>query len=131
LELNSDFDFGNPAVGKTKNHLITFEAIERQTGISSIFAADIANGTLGYIGQAGSAGSIAYPDFTGDDRAIIYSQSDLSQPTGYDLVQQPLDADGITANGPSSAWFLNCDVVSMYRRGVFVGSNSLPTVTLT
>ncbi len=130
LQLNADFDFGNPAVGKTKNNLITFEAIERSTGISSIFAADIANGTLGYIGQAGIAGSVGYPDFTGDDRAIIFSQRDLSQPTSYDLVQQPLAADGITTSGTPTAWFLNCDVVSMYRRGAFVGSNALPTIKL-
>ena len=131
INLNAGFDSGNPSLGKTKNNLLTFEVVNKQTGISTVLAADLFTGSMGVVGRPGVSGAFAKPDYTGDDRAIVYSQYDFFTSTLYDLVAQPLAADGVTTNGAPLFWLSDADVVAMYRRGTFVASNALPSVTLT
>src|SRR5262249_43541346 len=45
--------------------------------------------------------------------------------------RQPMSADGITPSGTASAWLADADEVAIYRRGAFVASNALPTVSIT
>lgn len=131
ISLNSSVDIGNPSLGKTKNNLLTFEVINKQTGIATVFAGDLFSSGLSFIGQNPIGGALGKPDYAGDDHAIIYSYYDLFTSTLYDLAAQPVAADGLTTNTAPFIWLTDADYVSMYRRGTFISSNALPTVTLT
>lgn len=63
---------------------------------------------------------LGVPGYTGDDSAIVYSQSD-SSPTEFSLMRQPLAADHITPSGPPTQLIGNADFGVIYRRGTFVG----------
>src|SRR5262249_11358703 len=126
VKLNSDVDFGNPALGKSRNDLLTFEAIDKQTGVSTVLALDL---TAGVLGNAGQISGIAAPDYAGDDRAIIYSYPDFVN-TDYSLVRHPLASNSVATNGPLTLWLSDGDEVTMYRRGAYVVSNALPTILL-
>jgi bacillolysin len=131
ISLSSTVDIGNPSLGKTKNNLLTFEVINKQTGLATVWAGDLFESGLSYIAQNPEAGALGTPDYTGDDRAIIFSYFDPFVTTLYDLVTQPLASDGLTTNGAPSLWLVDADYVSMYRRGTFIPTNALPTVALT
>jgi hypothetical protein len=131
ISSSSTVNIGNPSLGKTKNNLVTFEIINKQTGFATVWAGDLFESGLSYVAQNPEAGALGTPDYTGDDRAIVYSYFNPARITLYDLVTQPLAADGLTTNGSPSLWLVDADYVSMYRRGTFIPTNALPTVTLT
>ena len=128
ITLNENLDFGNPSTGHTRDNLLTFEVIEKTTGNSTVFAADLSSGKKAEIGQIALANAIGVPGYTGDDAAIVYAQVDQSVVSGFSLVRQPLAADGITPNAQPTLWLGNADLGAVYRRGVFVSSNALPVV---
>ena len=131
INLNDGLDFGNPSLGNVRNHLLTHEVIDKKTGISSIYAVDLQNGTANRIATLAQANVIGFPAYTGDDRAIIYSQVDLSVATTVSLVRQELAEDGITPVGQPTLWLPDADYAAIYRRGAFIPTNSLPQVSLT
>ena len=83
------------------------------------------------MGQLSTADALGKPNYTGDDGAIIYSAPNPAANTLYSLVRQPIGVDGITATGATSLWLSDADFAAIYRRGTFIASNAVPTVTLT
>lgn len=131
IDLNDGFDFGNPSLGNTRNHLITYEVINRASGVSTVFAGDLVTGDVVSVATINPAQSIGIPGYTGDDQAIVYAQGDNSVTSGFSLVRQPMGADGITPNGQPAVWFRDADIGVIYRRGPFVAVNAPPTAQIT
>lgn len=131
LNLNEGLDFGNPSLGNARPYLVTHEVIDKRTGISSIYAADLRNGESRLIATLAQSGLIGFPAYSGDDRSIIYTQADPTVPTTVSLWRQPLAEDGITPQGQPTLWVSDADYAAMYRRGTFVAENALPQVTIT
>lgn len=131
ISFNEGLDFGNPSLGQTRDHLITFEVIERRTGLSTLFASNLQTGQTVEIGRLAAAGAIGVPGFSGDDTAVVYAQVDRGAPAGFSLISQPVEADGLTPRGQPFLWLADAHMGLIYRRGQFVSSNALPSVTLT
>src|SRR5262249_52020875 len=79
-------DIGDPALGHTDDSLITFEAVDQQSGLSTIHAANLRSGDVNTVGTV--QGIFSYPCFNGDDSVIVYSQIDTNANTGTSLVRQ-------------------------------------------
>jgi Zn-dependent metalloprotease len=131
VDLNAGLDFGNPSLGRVRNHLLTFEVINKTNGVSTLIAADLATGKFNALGTINPAHSIGVPGYTGDDRAIVYAQGDGNAVSGFSLLRQPLAEDGVTPSGAPTLWMADADIGVIYRRGQFVPSNAPPTVRLT
>jgi len=125
---NTDFNVGNPALGNTKNHLLTFDVFDNTTGNSTVYAGNLFSGQIGAVGTVAGLG---VPGYTGDDAAIVYSVYDGAVNTDFSLVRQAMSSDGITKVGSPTSWIANADYGVVYRRGTFISSNSLPSVSLT
>ena len=117
----AEADIGYPAFSQTTNFLMTFDVVDASTGNSTVVAMNLLTGEAAEVG--GVLGSWGVPGYNGDDTAIVYSQSDtqtnLSTFTGFSLVSQPLEADGITAAGSPSLLLPDADFGVIYRRGAF------------
>jgi bacillolysin len=131
INLNGDFDFGNPSIGKANNNLLTFEVVNKTNGISTLVTADLFSGKGSAVGQLSVAQALGKPGYTGDDGAIIYSAPNTSVNSLYSLVSQPIGSDGITPTGNPTLWLSDADFAAVYRRGSFTASNAPPTVALT
>jgi Zn-dependent metalloprotease len=130
VNLNGDFDFGNPSIGKAHNNLLTFEVINKTNGISSLVAADLFSGKGSTVGQLTIAQALGKPGYTGDDGAVIYSAPNPSVNSLYSLVTQPVGPDGVTPNANPTLWLTDADFAAVYRRGNFTPSNAPPIVAL-
>jgi bacillolysin len=123
-------DFGNPNLGRAGNRYLTFDARDEESGLTGIINLDLFTGDAGLVGGVGQGFGV--PCFTGDESALIYAAQDPNAFfTGYSLVIQPLSADRLSTNGLPSIWLSDATIGVVYRRGTFVGSNSLPTVSIT
>lgn len=80
-------------------------------------------------GEVATIDGYGVPGYTGDDSAIVYSQTDDGVPTGFSLFQQPV-TDRLTRTGDASPWLMDADYGVIYRRGTFTGPSS-PTPTAT
>jgi hypothetical protein len=130
IDLNEGLDFGNPALGNTRNNLVTFEVVDKAAGVSTVFAADLSSNEVKPVASINPPNGLGVPGYTGDDRAIVYAQGDNSVASGFSLVRQALAADGITPSGPPTVWMRDADVGVIYRRGQFVSSNRAPTAAI-
>lgn len=130
IDLDEDYDFGNPSLGNSKTHLLAFETRDKKTGISSLFVGNLQTGELKQIGTLPAADIAGVPCFTGDDRAIVYTQADSSASSGASLYWQALATDGMTPIGKPELWLKDALVGVIYRRGTFASSNALPSVDL-
>jgi hypothetical protein len=101
---------------------------DNSTGNSTVYAGNVFSGQVGVVGTVAGLG---VPGYTGDDSAIVYSVYDGAVNTDYSLVRQAMAGDGITRSGSATSWLNNADYSAIYRRGVFVSSNSLPSISLT
>ncbi|MFN0127632.1 MAG: M4 family metallopeptidase [Verrucomicrobiales bacterium] len=125
---------GNPSLGQTRSHLITFDVIDAD-GLNYIYAADLAAGTLQLITLLadGTPVSPGWPGYSGDDTAIVYTNYAFDFVTlsyiPY-LESQPVLADGLSPNGDAFPWLAgsNPNIGFIYRRGAFAG---LPQLTVT
>ncbi|MCI0535422.1 MAG: M4 family metallopeptidase [Verrucomicrobiales bacterium] len=131
INLNEGLDFGNPGLGNGRNYLLTYEVVDKRTGVSTIFASDLRSGDVKPIGTLTQGNVVGFPAYTGDDQAVIYTQVDLSVPTTVSLVRQELADDGITPEGQPTLWLADADYAAIYRRGMFVAENALPQVAIT
>jgi hypothetical protein len=130
IQVEPGLDFGNPSLGRSRNHLITFEVIDADTGMSSVLTGDLASGDLAFIGDPGLAGSLAYPGFNGDESLLIYSHYNPGVPSFFSLAYQPLEADGVNPVGDPDWWMQDADSGVIYRRGLFKAENRPPQITL-
>lgn len=71
------------------------------------------------MGIASVEGGLGVPTFSGDDRAIVYSQTDNQSPSLFSLVRQALEADGLTPQGDPALWLKDGVAGVLYRRGTF------------
>lgn len=131
IDLDQGLDFGNPGLGNARNHLLTFEVVNKATGISTVFAADLASNAVKPLATINPPHGLGVPGYTGDDRAIVYAQGDNAVASGFSLVRQPLAEDGVTPGGQPTIWMRDADVGVIYRRGAFVASNRSPTAAIT
>ncbi|MEO8428752.1 MAG: M4 family metallopeptidase, partial [Verrucomicrobiota bacterium] len=131
LDVNTDFDIGNPSLGNARPNLLTHEIVEKKTGVSTIVAVDISTGKFAPVATLQQAGVFGFPAYTGDDTAIIHTQVDLNTATTVSLFRQALEADGITPKGQPALWLADADYAAIYRRGAFTSANQLPSVSIT
>lgn len=131
IDLNEGLDFGNPSLGNVHPHLVTFEVVDKQSSLSTIYAANLDTGDTQAVFGMDAPGELAYPSYNGDDSAIMFTVPDELVWTGYSLGRQGLAADAITPAGEPAYWLEDAAIGVIYRRGTYVGSNSAPTVTLT
>lgn len=127
---NANFDFGNPSLGHARPHLVTFEAVNKWTGVSTVYAGDMNSGELAAVGVIDGMGGLGFPCYFGDDTAIGYAQFDPFVPSGFSIVRQRVGADGFTPVDAPTWWLRDADLPSIYRRGTYVASNALPSVIL-
>jgi hypothetical protein len=114
----SNLSMGYPVLSQTTNHLITFDILNNDTGYSTVFAANLITGDRSPVVTVPGWG---IPVYNGDDTGIVYSSPD-SSPTGFSLMQQPLDQDLITPIGNPSKPFdlLNGGIYGViFRRGTY------------
>ena len=128
LDLNSDFDIGNPALGNTHQNLIALDVTDKATGYSTVISGDLITGDYGIIGTTPGMG---VPGYNGDDTALVYSLYDAGVNTDYSIYRRTLAADGITPVGAATLWLANADYGVIYRRGTYVSENVPPQVSLT
>lgn len=131
IDLNEGFDFGNPSLGNVRPNLVTYEVLDKTTDTLGLFAGDLQSGETQQIGQVGPPNPISIPVYSGDDSAIIYAQRDASVWSGFSLVRQEVESDGITPVGDPTVWMEDGNFAAIYRRGEFVPSNQLPLVEIT
>jgi bacillolysin len=111
-------DIANPALSQTSDNFVTFDIFDQDTQNSTVIAANLTTGKRAVVATV--INGLGVPGYTGDDSAIVYSQSD-SSPTAFALMRQPLAADHITPSGPPTQLIGNADFGVIYRRGTFVG----------
>lgn len=128
VDLNSDYDIGNPALGNTHQNLITFDAMSKTTGNSIVISYNANNGDAGAVANVVGMG---VPSYTGDDSAIIFSHEDVTVASSYSLARQSLAADGVTPTGSATWWLKDADYSVIYRRGAFNPNNTKPLAVMT
>jgi hypothetical protein len=116
------FDIGDPALSQTSDNFMVFDATDQQTGQTTVFAANLTTGDRKAVATVSSG--LGVPGYSGDDTAVVYSQTDASTPTGFSLVRQALAGDRMTPSGAPTLLLANADFGVIYRRGVFVGPNA-------
>ena len=108
-----------PALSQTSDNFLTFDVFDEALNQSTVYTANLNTGELATIATV--ADSYGVPGYTGDDSALVFSQSDPSVPTGFSLVRQPLAADRITPQGQPSWWLRDADFGVIYRRSDLIG----------
>ncbi len=103
-----------PSLSQTSDNFLTFDVFDEARNKSTVVAANLNTGDLKPIATV--AGGYGVPGYTGDDRAIVFSQRDRNVSSGPSLVRQPLAADRITPQGQPSWWLRNADFGVIYRR---------------
>jgi len=111
-------DIANPALTQTSDNFLVFDVYDGETGDSTIVAGNLTTGASSEIGTV--FGGLGVPGYSGDDTAIVYSQSS-DAPTEFSLVRQRIGADRLTPQGRPSDLLSNADFGVIYRRGQFVG----------
>jgi Zn-dependent metalloprotease len=125
----ADFNIGNPVFGHTSDRFIAFEGQRIGTGASAVLTYDRSTGSVG--GIAVVDGGYGYPEFTGDDRALVFANSDESAAlTRMSLFRQGLAEDRITKAGTAEMWLRDAVLGVVYRRGTYRSVNERPTVSL-
>ena len=128
VDLNTDYDIGNPALGNTHGNLIALDVMNKATGYSTVIAGNLTAGTSGVIGTTYGMG---VPSYSGDDSAIVYSLYDTTVNSSFSLARRGIAADGITPTGAATWWLRDADYSVIYRRGTFFPSNTSPQANLT
>jgi len=114
------YDIGFPALSQTNDSFITFDAYSSDTGVSTVYAFNMINGELKEV--AVTNGEWGYPYYTGDDKAIIYSDSD-SDINGHSIWRQSLNDDRLTSAGNTSLFLSSAELGIIYRKGTSGGDD--------
>ncbi len=107
-------DIGFPRLSRTSDNFLTFDRRDQAADQSTISACKLSTGDCTSIATVN--GDFGVPSYTGDDTAIIYSQTDTSTPTGFSLLRQPLASDRQTPTGAATLWLSDADFNVIYRR---------------
>ena len=111
------FHIAFPALGQTSDNFLTFDEFDETRNQSTVYTAKLSDGIVREKKMIATVeGGFGVPGFTGDDRALVYSQRHPSVSTGFSLVRQPLEADRLTPKGSSSIWLENAEIGVIYRR---------------
>ena len=126
---------GNPSLGRSHFDHLVFEAQDATTGQSHIFTQDLTSGEQIEVGIIFATAGLAFPDFFGDDNAVLYTDyafDSFGFFAGSALTRQPLGLDGMTPDGPASIWLLGstsgATIGTIYRRGTYDGIAELEIV---
>ena len=112
------FDVANPAVAKTSDDYLAFEAVDQTTGKSDLYTIRGSTGSIGHP-ITGIASGFAAPSYAGDDLALVYAYPDATAPTGQSLARVTLNPDHLTSAGNPSQWLFDGSYGVVYRRGSF------------
>ncbi len=124
-----NYNIANPVFGHTSDRFIAFEGRHIATGASAILTYDRFSGAVGDIGLV--ADGLGYPEFTGDDRAIVFANSDTSASlTQFSLFKQGVADDRVIKTGPLEMWLHDAVLGVVYRRGTYRSVNERPAVSL-
>lgn len=122
-------DTGNPAPGRAGTRFLTFDAKVEATGRDGIVVLDRFTGDAKIVALVEEGFGI--PCFTGDERAVVFSGPDGGLfGSGTSLFIQGLDNSRLVPEGPTSIWQEDVLLGVTYRRGSFLGTNALPSVSL-
>jgi hypothetical protein len=116
-------DYGFPALSHSTDNFVTFDAFDAATQQSTIVAANLNTGDVGTLATVDGFGA---PVYTGDDNAIIFTQSDASAASGSSLTIQRLQNDHITPSGAPARWLTDASFAAMYRRATPPDRNGHP-----
>ena len=108
----------NAAFAQTSDDYATFDAQELATGTNTVYAAHLLTGDLTPVA---TTALLAYPSYTGDDSAIVFTEFDAGTESQASLDIQPLAGDRMTPQGARSRWLTDGGVGVIYRRGTFDG----------
>ena len=117
-------DISAPSLSQTSDNFLTFDIFDQVNNQSVVAAMNL--DTSQAVAVATVPNGLGVPGYSGDDSAIIYSQTDPSTPTGFNLVQQPMAADRITPQGQTSVWLMDADFGVIYRRATLLGALENP-----
>jgi hypothetical protein len=121
-------DSANPATSRTGNRYMVFDAYHAESDSSAILVLDRV--TSQSTTMAIVKGSLGYPSFSSDDKALFYAVPDSeAEITGYSILHQTLSEDRLQAVGDPVLWFGDADLGLTYRRATDT-PNLPPTVTL-
>jgi len=112
-----------PAFAQTTDNYLTFDVADTTAGVSTIYVGNLFTGDLGAVAQ--SSYTFGVPGFTGDDNAIVFSDSTQTV-TGASLFEQNLSANRLAPSGSRIAWLSDADYGVIYRRGAYVGPTTSP-----
>ena len=85
------FHIAFPALGQTNDNFLTFDMFDETRNQSTVYTGKLMTGEMEKIATV--EGGFGVPGFTGDDSALVFSQSDPSVSTGFSLCRQPLRID--------------------------------------
>lgn len=106
---------GYPSLGRTTNHLMTFDFVDMESGKTSIIAFNLNTGEYDVVNTV--SGEWTIPGYNGDDRAILYSSPDTTVDTGFSLFMQPLAPNQLTPDGNPGKFVSDADFGVTYRYG--------------
>jgi len=87
-----DYDVGNPAFGHTSNNFITYERINRKTGLSTVMVYDQFSNRHSEVASVNTVNGFGFPEFNGDDTTLVFSDTDsTAKVTGRSLFKVKLD----------------------------------------
>lgn len=118
---------GNPALAQTSDNFLAFDIVENGAGRSATI--DLATGEVVDIAAIqGASFPIGIPGYSGDDTAVVYTQSDDEAILGLSLYRQAV-TNRQTRNGDPTLWLRDAAYGVIYRRGDFTPPE--PTATPT
>jgi Zn-dependent metalloprotease len=109
-------DFAYPALSKTSDNFLAFDAYDFVNGVSVLFTMNLFTGELTTVGAVN--GDYGVPTFTGDDKAVVFSYPDATS-TGLSLVRQEVNPNTMEPMGTPTVWLEDADFGVIYRRGAF------------
>ena len=123
---------GNPSLGRSHFDHLVFEAQDATTGQSHIFTQNLTSGEKAKVGVIFNSMGLAFPDFFGDDSAVMYTDYAFNAFgffAGSALVRQPLGPDGLAPDGQASVWLVGsttgATIGTTYRRGDYKGISEI------
>jgi bacillolysin len=117
-------DIENPAVARTSDNFVTFEADNQSDGKAAIYAANVQTGALSQVVVNVDSGLLT-PTYTGNDNGIVYSYPDPSAPTTRSLALESLAGDRLTPVGaPQLDYLVDGAFPIIYRRGTYTGPSA-------